>query len=158
MVLEKRRKEPSILFLLSLIDAVTTSIQPLNTRRKHMTPIHMMVLAGILMLITAFNLKLAIWYIERKEAKRVLARYNCSELAKESAQTPVSFSLSEVKCVDSVAKNIDSYLDALTSHGIEKIGIIKDDTLVAVMISLDVYEKMHQSDGITYSSSKKEQP
>lgn len=123
-----------------------------------MTPIHMMVLTGILMLITAFNLKLAIWYIERKEAKRVLARYNCSELAKESAQTPVSFSLSEVKCVDSVAKNIDSYLDALTSHEIEKIGIIKDETLVAVMISLDVYEKMHQSDGITYSSSKKEQP
>ena len=158
MVLEKRRKEPSILFLLSLIDAVTTSIQPLNTRRKHMTPIHMMVLAGILMLITAFNLKLAIWYIERKEAKRVLARYNCSELAKESAQTPVSFSLSEVKCVNNIAKNIDNYLDALTSHGIEKIGIIKDDTLVAVMISLDVYEKMHQSDGITYSSSKKEQP
>ncbi len=107
-----------------------------------MTPIQMMVLAGILMLITALNLKLAIWYIERKEAKRVLARYNCSELAKESAQTPVSFSLSEVKCVDSVAKNIDSYLDALTVHEMEKIGIIKDDTLVADMISLDVYEKM----------------
>ena len=123
-----------------------------------MTPIHMMVLTGILMLITAFNLKLAIWYIERKEAKRVLARYHCSELAKESAQTPVSFSLSEVKCVDSVAKNIDSYLDALTSHEIEKIGIIKDDTLVAVMIPLDVYEKMHQADGITSSASHKEQP
>jgi hypothetical protein len=60
--------------------------------------------------------------------------------------------------VNSVAKNIDDYLDALTSHEIEKIGIIKDDTLVAVMIPLDVYEKMHQSDGITYSSSKKEQP
>ena len=107
-----------------------------------MTPIQIMVLAGILMLITAFNLKLAIWYIKRKEAKRVLERHNCSESAKESTQTPVSFSLSEIKCVNSVAKNIDSYLDALTVHEMEKIGIIKDDTLVAVMISLDVYEKM----------------
>ena len=123
-----------------------------------MTPIQMIVLAGILMLITALNLKLAIWYIKRKEAKRVLERYNGLELDKEATKKPVSFSLPEVKCVDSVAKNIDSYLDALTSHEIEKIGIIKDDTLVAVMISLDVYEKMHQSDGITYSSSKKEQP
>ena len=123
-----------------------------------MTPIHMMVLTGILMLITAFNLKLAIWYIERKEAKHAPERYNCSESAKESTQTPVSFSLSEVKCVDSVAKNIDNYLDALTSHEIEKIGILKDDTLVAVMIPLDVYEKMCQSDGITYSSSQQKQP
>jgi len=123
-----------------------------------MTPIHVMVLAGILMLITAFNLKLAIWYIERKEAKHAPERYNCSELAKESTQTPVSFSLSEIKCVDSVTKNIDDYLDALASHEIEKIGIIKDDTLVAVMIPLDVYEKMHQSDGITSSASHKEQP
>lgn len=123
-----------------------------------MTPIHMMVLAGILMLITALNLKLAIWYIERKEAKRVLECYNCSESAKESTQTPVSFSLSEVKCVDSVAKNIDNYLDALTSHEIEKIGIIKDDTLIAVMIPLDVYEKLCQSDGIASSASHKEQP
>lgn len=123
-----------------------------------MTPIQMMVLAGILMLITALNLKLAIWYIERKEAKHAPERYNCSESAKESTQTPVSFSLSEVKCVDSVAKNIDNYLDALTSHEIEKIGILKDDTLVAVMIPLDVYEKMCQSDGITYSSSQKKQP
>ena len=97
-----------------------------------MTPIHMMVLTGILMLITAFNLKLAIWYIERKEAKRVLARYNCSELAKESAQTPVSFSLSEVKCVDSVAKNIDSYLDALTSHEIEKLALLKTISSLAL--------------------------
>lgn len=123
-----------------------------------MTPIHMMVLAGILMLITALNLKLAIWYIERKEAKRVLECYNCSESAKEATKEPVSFSLSEVKCVDSVAKNIDNYLDALTSNEIEKIGIIQDDTLIAVMIPLDVYEKLCQSDGITYSSSKKEQP
>ena len=90
-----------------------------------MTPIHMMVLTGILMLITALNLKLAIWYIERKEAKRVLERYNGSELAKVCAQTPVSFSLSEIKCVDSVAKNIDSYLDALTSHEIEKLALLK---------------------------------
>ena len=60
--------------------------------------------------------------------------------------------------MNNIAKNIDNYLDALTSHGIEKIGIIKDDTLVAVMISLDVYEKMHQSDGITSSASHKEQP
>ena len=115
-----------------------------------MTPIQMIVLAGILMLITALNLKLAIWYIKRKEAKRVLERYKS---AKESTQIPFSFSLSEVKCVDSVAKNIDSYLDALASHQIEKIGIIKDDTLVAVMVSLAVYEKLCQSDGIASSSS-----
>lgn len=120
-----------------------------------MTPIQIMVLAGIFMLITAFNLKLAIWYIKRKEAKRVLERYNCSELAKESTQTPVSFSLSEVKCVDSVAKNIDDYLDALASHEIEKIGILKDDTLVAVIIPIKVYEKLKQSQGVT---SQKEQP
>lgn len=107
-----------------------------------MTPIHMMVLAGILMLITALNLKLAIWYIERKEAKRVLERHNCSELAKESTQTLVSFSVSEIKFMDSVAKNINTYLDALSSHKIEKIGIIKDETLVAVMVSIQKYKGM----------------
>ena len=120
-----------------------------------MTPIHMIVLAGILMLITALNLKLAIWYIKRKEAKRVLERYKS---AKESTQIPFSFSLSEVKCVNSVAKNIDSYLYALISNEMEKIGIIKDDTLVAVIVPIQKYEDMHQSDGIAPSSSKKEQP
>ena len=123
-----------------------------------MTPIQMIVLAGILMLITALNLKLAIWYIKRKEAKRVLERYNGLEFDKEATKKPVSFSLSEVKCVDSVAKNIDSYLYALISNEMEKIGIIKDDTLVAVIVPIQKYEDMHQSDGIASSSSHKEQP
>ena len=110
-----------------------------------MTLIEMMVLAGILMLITALNLKLAIWYIERKQAKKALEGYNGSHVGKETMQPPVPFSLTEIKCVDSVAKNIDTYLDALTSNELEKIGIMKEDTLAAVMISIEHYEKLLES-------------
>ncbi len=35
-----------------------------------MTPIETIVLVGILMVITLINLKLAIWYIDRKQAKK----------------------------------------------------------------------------------------
>ena len=104
-----------------------------------------MVLAGILMLITALNMKLAVWYIERKQAKKALEGYNGSHLGEEAMQPPVPFSLSEIKCVDSVAKNIDTYIDALTSKEIEKIGIMKEDALVAVMISIERYEKLLKS-------------
>ena len=110
-----------------------------------MTLIEMMVLAGILMLITAFNLKLAIWYIERKQAKKALEGYNGSHVGEEIIQPPVPFSLSEIKSVDSVAKNIDDYLDALTSKKIEKVGIMKEDALVAIMISIEHYEKLLES-------------
>ena len=110
-----------------------------------MTLIEMMVLTGILMLITALNLKLAIWYIERKQAKKALESYNGSHVGEETMQPPVPFSLTEIKCVDSVAKNIDTYLDALTSNELEKIGIMKEDTLVAVMISIEHYEKLLES-------------
>ena len=107
-----------------------------------MTLIEMMVFAGILMLITALNLKLAIWYIERKQAKKALEGYNGSHVSEETMQPPVPFSLTEIKCVDSVAKNIDTYLDALTSNELEKIGIMKEDALVAVMIPIERYEKL----------------
>ncbi|WNZ00192.1 hypothetical protein SUSP_002609 [Sulfurospirillum sp. 'SP'] len=110
-----------------------------------MTLIEMMVLAGILMLISAFNLKLAIWYIERKQAKKALESYNGALVSEETMQIqlpPVSFSLSEIKCADAIEKNIDSYLDALSSNEIEKIGIMKEDTLVAVIIPIERYEKL----------------
>lgn len=110
-----------------------------------MTLIEMMVLTGILMLITALNLKLAIWYIERKQAKRALESYTGSHVGEETMQPPVPFSLTEIKCVDSVAKSIDDYLDALTSGKIEKIGIMKEDALVAIMISIEHYEKLLES-------------
>ena len=120
-----------------------------------MTLIEMMVLAGILMLITALNMKLAIWYIERKQAKKALESYTKSHPNEAIEPRFVSFTLSEIKCVDSVAKNTDTYLDALASNEIEKIGIMKDDALVAVMIPIEVYEKLCQSSCVT--SHKKEQ-
>ena len=113
-----------------------------SPKGENMTLIEMMVLTGILMLITALNLKLAIWYIERKQAKRALESYNGSPVGEEIMQPPVPFSLTEIKCVDSVAKNIDTYLDELTYSELEKIGIIKEDTLVAVMIPIEHYEKL----------------
>ena len=121
-----------------------------------MTLIEMMVLAGILMLITAFNLKLAIWYIERKQAKKALEGYNGSHVGEETMQPPVPFSLTEIKCVDSVAKNIDTYLDALTSNELEKIGIMKENTLVVVMISIEHYEKLCESDLPIQTKAKEE--
>ncbi len=122
-----------------------------------MTLIEMMVLTGILMLITALNLKLAIWYIERKQAKKALESYNGSHVGEETMQPPVPFSLTEIKCVDSVAKNIDTYLDALTSNELEKIGIMKEDTLVAVMISIEHYEKLLESVLPIQTEAKEEQ-
>lgn len=107
-----------------------------------MTFIQMVVLAGVLMLITALNLKLAIWYIERKQAKRALESYTNSQESEVSIQPSVPFTLSNIKCVDSIAKNIDTYLDTLTSNEIDKIGIIKEDKLVAVIVSIQRYENM----------------
>lgn len=107
-----------------------------------MTFIQMVVFAGVLMLITALNLKLAIWYIERKEAKRALVSYTNSQQSEVSIQPSVPFTLSNIKCVDSIAKNIDTYLDTLTSNEIDKIGIIKENKLVAVLVSIQRYENM----------------
>ena len=103
-----------------------------------MSPIQLTVLAGVLMLITAINLKIAIWYIDRKQAKRALQDYS----NQEQSEAHVPFTLAEIKCVDSIANNIDQYLDALTSQKLEKIGMMKDDTLVAVMIPIERYEKL----------------
>ena len=110
-----------------------------------MTPIQMTVFSGILMLITALNLKLAIWYIERKQAKKALESYTNPHPNEAIEPRFVSFTLSEIKCVDSVAKNIDTYIDALTSKEIEKIGIMKEDALVAIMIPIEHYEKLLES-------------
>ena len=121
-----------------------------------MTSIQMTVFAGILMLITALNLKLAIWYIERKQAKKALESYTNPHPNEAIEPRFISFTLSEIKCVDSVAKNIDTYLDAFASNEMEKIGIMKDDALVAVMIPIEVHEKLCQSYCVT--SHQKEQP
>lgn len=107
-----------------------------------MTFVQMVVFAGVLMLITALNLKLAIWYIERKQVKRALKSYTNSQQSEVSIQPSVPFTLSNIKCVDSIAKNIDTYLDTLTSNEIDKIGIIKEDKLVAVLVSIQRYEHM----------------
>lgn len=107
-----------------------------------MTFIQMVVFAGVLMLITALNLKLAIWYIERKQVKRALKSYTNSQQSEVSIQPSVPFTLSNIKCVDSIAKNIDTYLDTLTSNEIDKIGIIKENKLVAVLVSIQRYENM----------------
>lgn len=102
-----------------------------------MTPIQLTVLVGVLLLITAFNMKVVLWYIERKQAKQALQKY----VQQEHVDVPIPFALSEMKCVDTIESNLHTYLDALTSHKMEKIGIMKEDALVAVMIPLDVYEK-----------------
>jgi len=106
-----------------------------------MSPIQLTVLAGVLMLITAMNLKIAIWYIDRKQAKRVLQGYSNQEQSEDTEQVHVPFTLAEIKCVDNIANNMDQYLDALKSKEMERIGIMKDDKLVAVMISIEKYEK-----------------
>ena len=108
-----------------------------------MSPIQLTVLAGVLILITAMNLKIAIWYIDRKQAKRALQNYsNQEESENTERQVHVPFTLAEIKCVDSIANNMDQYLDALTSQKLEKIGMMKDDTLVAVMIPIEQYKKL----------------
>lgn len=107
-----------------------------------MSPIQLTVLTGVLILITAMNLKLAIWYIDRKQAKRALQHYSNQEESDNTAQVHLPFMLAEIKCANSIANNINQYLDALTSQKLEKIGIMKDDTIVAVMIPLEGYEKL----------------
>ena len=107
-----------------------------------MSPIQLTVLAGVLILITVINLKIAIWYIDRKQAKRALQNYSNQEQNDNTAQVHVPFTLAEIKCVDSIANNMDQYIDALKSKEMEKIGIMKDDTLIAVMIPIERYEKL----------------
>lgn len=107
-----------------------------------MSPIQLTVLAGVLILITAINLKIAIWYIDRKQAKRALQNYSNQEESDNTTQVHIPFTLSEIKCADSIANNMDQYLDALTSQKLEKIGMMKDDTLVAVMIPIERYKKL----------------
>lgn len=115
-----------------------------SQRRNLMSPIQMTVLAGVLLLITALNLKLVLWYIEKKQAKQALHHYNTAHPNEDSVLKPIAFSLSEIKCVDSIKKDIDTYLDALKSNELEKIAIMKDDTLVAVIIPIARYEKLIQ--------------
>lgn len=108
-----------------------------------MSPIQLTVLAGVLILITVLNLKIAIWYIDRKQAKRALQNYSNQEESENTVQqVHVPFTLNEIKCVDSISNNIDQYLDALKSKEMEKIAIMKDDKLVAVMIPIERYEKL----------------
>ena len=104
-----------------------------------MSPIQLTVLAGVLMLITAMNLKIVIWYIDLKQAKRALQNYSNLEQSEDTAQVHVPFTLSEIKCVDSIANNMDHYIDALKLKEMEKIGIMKDDKLIAVMIPIEKY-------------------
>ena len=79
-----------------------------------MSPIQLTVLAGILILITMINLKIAIWYIDRKQAKRALQNYSNQEQSENTVQqVHVPFTLNEIKCGDSISNNIDQYLDAL---------------------------------------------
>ncbi len=68
--------------------------------------------------------------------------YTNSQQSEVSIQPSVPFTLSNIKCVDSIAKNIDTYLDTLTSNEIDKIGIIKENKLVAVLVSIQRYENM----------------
>lgn len=114
-----------------------------------MSPIQLTVLAGVLMLITAMNLKIAIWYLERKQAKQALQEYNNSEKIENESTVP--FNLNEIKSVETLQKNMVDNLDLLQSKALEKIGIMKDDTLVAVMIPIEKYEKHF------YASYTKEQ-
>ena len=116
-----------------------------------MTPLQMTVLAGVLMLITAMNLKIAIWYIERKQAKQALESYTNPQSHQEDVPANVPFLLSEVKSVENIEKNIDTYLDALSSKEMEKVGIIKDEKLVAVMVPI---ERLEQYEKIIASYSK----
>jgi len=111
-----------------------------------MSPIQLTVLAGVLILITAMNLKIAIWYIDRKQAKRALQDYSNQEQSENTSQVHVPFTLAEIKCVASIASNMDQYLDDLKLKKMEKIGIVKDDALVAVMIPIAQYEKLFQKD------------
>jgi len=106
-----------------------------------MLPIQLTVLAGVLIIITVINLKIAIWYIDRKQAKRALQNYSNQEQSDNTTQVHVPFTLAEIKCVDSIANNMDQYLNALKSKEMEKIVIMKDDKLVAVMIPIEKYEK-----------------
>lgn len=107
-----------------------------------MSPIQLTVLAGVLILITAINLKIAIWYIDRKQAKRALQNYSNQEESDNTVQVRVPFTLAEIKCADNIANNMDQYLDALTSQKLEKIGMMKDDMIMAVMIPIEGYEKL----------------
>ena len=109
-----------------------------------MSPIQLTVLAGVLILITAMNLKIAIWYIDRKQAKRALQNYSNSKQSENTEQQVhvPPFTPAEIKCVDSIANNMDQYLDALTSQKLEKIGVMKNNTLVAVMIPIEGYKKL----------------
>lgn len=102
----------------------------------------MMVLAGILMLITAVNLKIIVWYIDRKQTKKALQQYTEQEKETFEEAAHSSFLLTEIKSVENIEQKLDIYLDALKSKRMEKIGIIKDDKLVGVIISIEIYEKL----------------
>lgn len=103
-----------------------------------MSPIQLAVLAGVLILIMALELKILIKYLERKEAKQKLQHY--TETIKHKINVPFTFD--ELKSSEEIKDNLEANLDLLKSQEIEKIGIIHNDELVAVILPIERYENL----------------
>ena len=103
-----------------------------------MSPIQLTILAGVLILIMAIELKILIKYLERKEAKQKLQHY--TETIKHKINIPFTFN--ELKSSEEIKDNLNANLDLLKSKEVEKIGIIRDDELVAVILPIEQYENL----------------
>lgn len=75
---------------------------------------------------------LIVLYSTTKEENKIMENKN------------VAFTLREIKNFEEVQGNLERLLDALKSSDIEKIGIIRDDQLCAVILSINEYERLKQ--------------
>ena len=70
----------------------------------------------------------------------------CSDEEKSNAigDASIAYKSNELVSTDDFANNMETFIDKLTNHEVEKIGILHNDTLCAVAVSHENYQRLLQ--------------
>ena len=95
-----------------------------------MKPIETIIFVGILMVITIVNLKLAIWYIDRKQAKQT-----------NEANAKRLEALQDMQSMEWLENNFDTILEELLNKKRETFTVFLGNGIIMVVQTLETYEK-----------------
>ena len=85
--------------------------------------------------------------LDTKQIKKLIdehinERKKDQEKADFKGDSAVNYTLNELISADDFAKNMDVLIDRLNDHDVEKIGILHNDTLSAVVVSQTQYQRL----------------
>lgn len=95
-----------------------------------MRPIETIIFVGILMVITIVNLKLAIWYSDRKQAKQT-----------NEANAKRLEALQDMQSMEWLENNFDTILEELLNKKRETFTVFLGNGIIMVVQTLETYEK-----------------